>query len=48
MKVKKTIVIDQDLLKWIEAMIEKREFGSVSHAVEKAVLKLRAEYERSS
>lgn len=41
----KTIRLNHDLLEWIEKMIELKEFGSISHCVEKALTKLRAEYE---
>ena len=46
MKVKKTITIDKELLEWIERKIKEKEFGSVSHCVEKALLHLKAEYEQ--
>jgi Arc/MetJ-type ribon-helix-helix transcriptional regulator len=45
MKQTKTITINDNLLEWIEEMIEKKEFASVSHAVGKALLKLKQEYE---
>jgi len=48
MKVKKTVTIDAELLKWIEKMIEAKEFGSLSHAIEKALVKLRKEYEKKT
>ena len=44
MKVKKTVTLDEDLIKWIEKMIEKKEFGSISHAIEKALVKLKEGY----
>ena len=46
MKVKKTITIDKDLLEWIERKIKEKEFGSVSHAIEKALTKLREQNEK--
>jgi Arc/MetJ-type ribon-helix-helix transcriptional regulator len=46
MKVKKTISIDDNLLKWVETKIEAKEYGSLSHAIEKALVKLKADYER--
>ena len=45
MKVKKTITTDKDLLEWVEQKIEQKEFGSVSHAIEKALTKLKEEYQ---
>lgn len=46
MKVKKTITTDEKLLKWVEQKIDEKEFGSVSHAVEKALTKLKEEYQK--
>jgi len=45
MKVKKTITIDKDLLDWIEQKIKEKEFGSTSHAIEKAISELRRKME---
>jgi len=45
MKVKKTITIDKELLEWIERKIKEKEFGSISHAIEKAVTELQKKYE---
>jgi Arc/MetJ-type ribon-helix-helix transcriptional regulator len=45
MKVKKTITTDKELLEWVEQKIEQKEFGSVSHAIEKALTKLKEEYQ---
>lgn len=42
----KTITLNGELLKWCETMIAKKEFGSLSHAIEKALTKLKAEYEK--
>lgn len=47
-KVTKTITINKELLEWIEEKIEEREFASVSHCVEKAVYRLKAEYEKKA
>jgi len=44
----KTITLNKGLLEWIEEMIEKKEFGSISHAIEKALTKMRNEYERKT
>jgi Arc/MetJ-type ribon-helix-helix transcriptional regulator len=45
MKIKKTITLDKDLLEWIEQKIEEKEFASISHAIEKALVRLRKEME---
>lgn len=42
----KTITLDRALLEWLEAMVEKKEFGSISHGIEKALARLKEEYER--
>lgn len=42
----KTVTINKELLKWIEGMIEKHEFGSLSHAIEKGLYHLKEEYEK--
>ena len=46
MKIKKTVTIDPDLVKWAAQKIKDREFGSLSHAIEKALLMLKQEYEK--
>lgn len=46
MKEKKTITIDKELLEWIEQKIKEKEFGSISHAIEKALTRLKREYEK--
>jgi Arc/MetJ-type ribon-helix-helix transcriptional regulator len=46
MKVKKTVTIDVELVKWLEKMIEAKEFGSLSHAIEKALVRLKEDYEK--
>lgn len=47
-KTKKSVMVtlDKDLLKWLEDEIEKKEFGAISHAIEKALLKLKQDYEK--
>jgi Arc/MetJ-type ribon-helix-helix transcriptional regulator len=45
-KVTKTITLDRDLLKWLEEMTQKKEFGSLSHGIEKALVRLKEEYEK--
>ena len=46
MKVKKTIVLSKNLVQWIEEKIKEKEFGSVSHAIEKALTVLKAQYNK--
>ena len=46
MKLQKTVTLDSELVKWIEQQIKEKEFGSLSHALEKAVTKLRKDYEK--
>jgi hypothetical protein len=43
-KIKKTIVLDQELVDWIEEQIRNKEFGSISHAIEKALFELKKTY----
>jgi len=40
-KVKTSIALDEDLLAWIEKMIERKRFASRTHAVEYALQRLR-------
>lgn len=46
MKVKKTVTIDEELIEWLKRMMELKEFGSVSHGIEKGLTKLKEEYEK--
>lgn len=46
-KVTKTVTIDKDLLEWIDRMIEEKEFGSLSHAIEKALFLLKKQYDKA-
>jgi len=48
MKVTRSITIDKDLLEWLEDMVKKKEFGSVSHGIEKSITRLKEEYERKT
>jgi Arc/MetJ-type ribon-helix-helix transcriptional regulator len=41
----KTISIDSRLIDWVNSEIEKKEFSSLSHAVEKALYELKRSYE---
>ena len=41
----KTISIDSKLIDWVETGIEKKEFSSLSHAVEKALYELKKSYD---
>lgn len=42
-KVKVAVSIDRELLEWIKQQVKLREYGSVSHAVEKGLLRLKNE-----
>lgn len=44
-KLKRSIAIDPDLLEWIEELIEKKKFASVSQAIDKALTLLKRQYE---
>ena len=45
-KLKTSVALDEDLLKWVDEMIKRKVFASRSHAVEYALECLRREYER--
>ena len=45
-KLKTSVALDEDLLRWIDGMIKRKVFASRSHAVEYALEHLRKEYER--
>ena len=45
-KLKTSVALDEDLLKWVDEMIKRKIFASRSHAVEYALEHLRKEYER--
>lgn len=40
-KVKTSIALDEDLLLWIEKMIERKRFASRTHAIEYAIQRLK-------
>lgn len=46
MKVKKTVTLDSELIEWLEQKIKEKEFGSLSHAIEKGLTHLKREYEK--
>ena len=46
MKKKITITLDDNLLEWIEKKVKEKEFSSVSHGIQKSVMKLKQEYEK--
>jgi len=48
MKVKKTVTLDSELIEWLEQKIKEKEFGSLSHGIEKALTKLKEEYEKAT
>jgi len=45
-KHKTSVALDEDLLRWIDGMIERKVFASRSHAIEYALECLRREYEK--
>lgn len=44
-KISKTVTIDDRLISWVESKIEEKEFGSLSHAIEKGLTLLKKTYE---
>jgi len=44
-KVRRSVTISEDLMKWIAEEIERKRFKDVSHAIEYALYKLREETE---
>jgi len=46
MKIKKTITLDKEIVDWVEKKIDEKEFGSLSHAIEKALYELQKQYEK--
>jgi len=40
-KIKTSIAIDEDLLSWIEEMVERKRFANRTHAIEYALQRLR-------
>jgi len=45
-KLKTSVALDEDLLRWVDEMIKRKIFASRSHAVQYALERLRREYER--
>jgi Arc/MetJ-type ribon-helix-helix transcriptional regulator len=41
-----TISLNDNLLEWVKTMIEKKEFASVSHAVQKALTLMKQQYDK--
>lgn len=37
-KQKRTVLINEGLIAWVDKMIERKEFASLSHAVQKALI----------
>jgi len=44
-KIKTSIGLDEDLLAWVDEMIEKKRFASRTHAIEYALQRLREQQE---
>jgi len=47
MKTKKTVTLDSELIEWLKQKIREKEFGSLSHGIEKALTKLKEEYKKA-
>lgn len=47
-KVSKTVTIDKDLFEWVDRKIKEKEFGSLSHAIEKGLTLLKKQSEPKS
>lgn len=45
-KARISIAVDREFLTWIDQMIEKRVFANRSHAIQRAILKLKEEVEK--
>lgn len=45
-KIKTSIALDEDLLRWIDQMIKTKRFANRTHAIEYALQKLREESEK--
>jgi Arc/MetJ-type ribon-helix-helix transcriptional regulator len=44
-KVRRSVTISEDLMKWINQQIDRKRFKDVSHAIEYALFKLKEETE---
>lgn len=44
-KIKTSVALDQDLLSWIEEMIERKRFANRTHAIEYALQRLKEQEE---
>jgi len=42
-KIRRSVTISEDLMKWINEQIERKRFKDVSHAIEYALFKLKEE-----
>jgi Arc/MetJ-type ribon-helix-helix transcriptional regulator len=47
-KKKITITLDEDLLKFLEKKTKEKEFSSISHGIQRSVLRLKQESEKKS
>ena len=45
-KIRRSVTISEDLMKWINEQIERKRFKDVSHAIEYALFKLKQEKEK--
>lgn len=48
MKLKKSIAIDEDIYKWVMQKVKRKEYASLSHAIQKALLDLKLKEEKDA
>lgn len=46
MKLKKTVAIDEDIYNWVMKKVKLKEYASLSHAIQKALLDLKLKEEK--
>jgi len=47
-KLKTSVALDEELLRWIDEMIKRKIFASRSHAIEYALERLKEEYKKEN
>jgi Arc/MetJ-type ribon-helix-helix transcriptional regulator len=48
MKLKKTVAIDKDIYDWVMQKVKLKEYASLSHAIQKALLDLKLKEEKDA
>ena len=48
MKLKKTVAIDEDIYEWVMQKVKLKEYASLSHAIQKALLDLKLKEEKET